>query len=79
MRVCKRCFEEYDEEDDLYVDPTEDIEDLLEEVGVDDINDLCPDCREELGVSLCLISNGDLDYFSEDDEDEDGEDDSEDY
>ncbi len=54
MKVCKRCFMEFDENEDLYIDPAEDIGDILSHIGVDDINDICPECREELGVAICL-------------------------
>lgn len=75
MKICQRCFEEYDEEDDIYIDPTEDIEDLLDEVGVDDVNDLCSDCREELGVVQCLRLNDDEGYLTDEDDDENDDDD----
>jgi len=50
MKTCKRCFREF-EEDDQYMSPAEELADIfLENIGVEeDINDLCPQCREELG------------------------------
>lgn len=67
MKVCKRCFDEYDDEEDIYIDPTEDIEFILIQMGVDDINDLCPDCREELGSTICLGIVADPGYLTRED------------
>jgi hypothetical protein len=52
LKTCKRCFREFDEED-MYADisPASELVDImLQDCGIDDINDLCPQCREELGV-----------------------------
>jgi hypothetical protein len=55
MKTCKRCFREFGEEEVLAVSPTTELADiLLEDLGVEDINDLCPECREELGVTNLL-------------------------
>jgi len=54
MKVCKRCFREF-EEDDIDISPAEELADIfLQDIGVEDINDLCPQCREELGVMNLL-------------------------
>ncbi|MCD6152532.1 MAG: hypothetical protein J7J07_01290 [Syntrophobacterales bacterium] len=53
MKICKRCFREFEESEVDVVDvspATELVDILLENIGVEDINDLCPLCREELGV-----------------------------
>jgi len=53
MKICKRCFREFDEEEFLHADisPATELADItLQDIGVEDINELCPDCREELGV-----------------------------
>ena len=51
MKTCKRCFREFDEEDVLDVSPASELVDIfLQDIGIEDINDLCPQCREELGV-----------------------------
>ena len=53
MKTCKRCFREFDESEADVVDvsPATELADiLLRDISVEDINDLCPDCREELGV-----------------------------
>jgi len=50
MKVCKMCYREF-EEDGQYISPAEELADIfLQDIGVEDINDLCPQCREELGV-----------------------------
>jgi len=51
LKTCKRCFQEFDEEDVLENSlPTELADIFIQDIGTDDINDLCPQCREELGV-----------------------------
>jgi len=53
MKTCKKCFREFDESevDVLGVSPATELADIfLQDIGVEDINDLCPECREELGV-----------------------------
>ena len=57
MKICKRCFREFDESevDALDVSPAMELADIfLLDIGVDDINDLCPQCREEFGVMNLL-------------------------
>jgi len=57
MKTCKRCFREFGEEEVLDVSPTTELADIiLKDIGVDDINDLCPECSEELGVMTLLDS-----------------------
>jgi|GEM_PF-509953 len=47
---CKRCFREFEEED-TDISPPEELADLfLQDIGTEDINDLCPQYREDLGV-----------------------------
>jgi len=53
MRTCKRCFREFDESevDVLDVNPATELADIMfQDIRVEDINDLCPQCREETGV-----------------------------
>jgi len=51
LKTCKRCFREFDEEDVLDTSPATELADImLQDIGVESINDLCPECREELGV-----------------------------
>lgn len=55
MKVCKRCFREFEEEEIQDASPaTELAKIMLQEIGADDINDLCPQCREELGLVSLL-------------------------
>ena len=50
MKTCKQCFREFEEED-IDISPPEELANIfLQDLGVEDINDLCPQCREELGV-----------------------------
>ena len=50
MKTCKQCFREFEEED-IDISPAEGLADIfLQDFGVEDINDLCPQCREEFGV-----------------------------
>ena len=55
MKTCKKCFREFDEKDVLDVNPATELVDIfLQDIGVEDINDLCPECRKELGVMNLL-------------------------
>ena len=57
MKTCKRCLREF-EEDDQYMSPAEELADIfLQDIGVEDVNDLCPQCREELGIMNILGFN----------------------
>ena len=54
MKICKRCFREFDEMEDSDSSPAENLGNIfLRDIGIDDISNLCPDCREQLGVILC--------------------------
>jgi len=53
LKTCKRCFGEFDESEVDAVDVSSAAEltnIMLQDIGIEDINDLCPDCMEELGV-----------------------------
>ena len=57
MQTCKRCFREFEESEIGVVDvnPATELADiLLQDIGIEDINDLCPECREESGVMNLL-------------------------
>ena len=55
MKICKRCFREFNEEDVLEVSPSAELADIfIRDTGIEDINNLCPECREELGVMNLL-------------------------
>ena len=59
MKTRKRCFREFEESkiDVVDVSPATELDSRLRgndkgetDIGVEDINDLCPQCREELGA-----------------------------
>ena len=53
MKTCKRCFREFEESeaDVLGVSPATELADIFsQDTGVEDINDLCPQCRDEFGM-----------------------------
>ena len=51
MKTCKRCFREFDEDENLDFSPARDLGDIfILDTGANDIEDLCHECREELGV-----------------------------
>ncbi|HUT44097.1 MAG TPA: hypothetical protein VMW95_07150 [Desulfobacterales bacterium] len=55
MKTCKRCFQEFDEVDLVDFSPASDLADImLQDIGVEAVNDLCPACREEHGVMSLL-------------------------
>jgi len=57
MNTCKRCFREFEESeaDVLGVSPATELADIfLEDIGIEGINDLCPQCRDELGAMNLL-------------------------
>lgn len=54
MIICERCFREF-EEDEQYISPAEELADIfLQDTEEEDLNDLCPQCREDLGVMNIL-------------------------
>jgi hypothetical protein len=51
MKLCKKCFREFDENDKMEDRPARELGDIfLSETGNVDIEDICPECREELGI-----------------------------
>lgn len=51
MKICKRCFQEFYEDEDLSGSPAAELADIfLESVGTVSVHDLCPRCREEFGM-----------------------------
>ncbi len=54
MKICKRCFNEFPEDEDTYDPATDLVEIFISDIGDVDVNDLCPMCREELGVDNIL-------------------------
>jgi hypothetical protein len=51
LKLCKRCFKEFDEDESVDYSPARALGDIfISDVGDVDIEDICPECREELGV-----------------------------
>jgi len=51
MKLCKRCFREFDEGEYLEYSPARGLGDIfISDVGDVDVESICPECREELGV-----------------------------
>lgn len=51
MKLCKRCFREFDEEENFDYSPARELADIfISDIGDHDVEDICPECREELGV-----------------------------
>ena len=49
IKICKRCFQEFTVDENLYDSPARELADIFLESA--DIHDLCLQCREELGMS----------------------------
>ena len=51
MKLCKKCFKEFDENDNIEDSPARKLGDIfISDIGNVDIEDICPECREELGI-----------------------------
>jgi hypothetical protein len=51
MKLCKKCFKEFDENDKMEDSPARELGDIfISETGNIDIEDICLECREELGI-----------------------------
>jgi hypothetical protein len=51
MKLCKKCFREFDENDKMEDSPARELGDIfISETGNIDVEDICPECREELGI-----------------------------
>jgi hypothetical protein len=55
VKICNRCFREF-AEDEHYAIPVEEFADIFLR-DIEDINSLCPQCREELGIVNLLGFN----------------------
>jgi hypothetical protein len=54
MKACAKCGEEFEETDSAY-DPVQELGDtFLDSTGDYRADDLCPRCREELGITNLL-------------------------
>ena len=51
MKICKRCFQEFTEDENLYDSPATELANIfLKNTGAENVHDLCLQCREELGI-----------------------------
>jgi hypothetical protein len=51
MKLCKRCFREFDEDEGSDYSPVRELGDIfISDISDDAVDDLCPECREELGA-----------------------------
>ena len=51
MKLCKRCFREFDDDEGLEYSPARELGDIfISDAGDNGVKELCPKCREELGV-----------------------------
>lgn len=51
MKLCKRCFKEFDEDESMDYSPARKLGNIfISRIGDIDVEDLCPECREELGM-----------------------------
>ena len=55
MKICRNCSRPFDKQQDLDYGPARELGDIfLRRSSADDDEELCPDCREKLGVSNLL-------------------------
>jgi hypothetical protein len=51
MKLCKRCFSNFDEDEHVEYSPARELGDIfISAVGDVAVEDLCSECREELGI-----------------------------
>ena len=51
MKLCKRCFREFDEGENFDSSPARKLGDtFISDIGDIEAEDICPECREELGI-----------------------------
>jgi hypothetical protein len=51
MKTCKRCFRQFEDIEGTEYTPARDLGDIfISGIGDVDVKDICPDCREELGM-----------------------------
>jgi len=55
LKLCKRCFKEFDDDESLDYSPARELGDIfIANVGNVNVEYLCPVCREGLGVMNLL-------------------------
>jgi hypothetical protein len=58
MKLCKKCFREFHENEILDYSPARDLGEIFMSAVCDvDVEDLCPECREEFGVKSLIGFN----------------------
>jgi len=51
MKLCKRCCRDFEEDENLEFSSARDLADIfISGISNVDVQDICPECREELGV-----------------------------
>ena len=51
MKACKKCYREFDDNENVDYDHARDLADIfISDIGDVDVEGLCTDCREELGI-----------------------------
>jgi len=51
MKMCKRCFRILDEDEDSDYSPARELGDMfISDMEDNDVESICPECREELGI-----------------------------
>ncbi len=51
LKTCKRCHREFDEDEELDYSPAGDLSEIfISNIKDTKVEDLCPECREELGI-----------------------------
>lgn len=51
MKLCKKCFRKFDVNDNTKDSSAKELGDIfISGMGDVDIKDICPECREELGI-----------------------------
>ncbi|HLA27359.1 MAG TPA: hypothetical protein VJZ49_05640 [Syntrophales bacterium] len=52
MKICKRCLQEFDENENFCDNPATELADIfLESAGAESAHDLCLQCKQELGMA----------------------------
>ena len=58
MKICKQCLREFEDRIPVDFSPIQELGELfLDDVATEEGKELCPDCREEMGV-LNLLGFG---------------------
>ena len=51
LKLCKRCFREFDKDEGVDYSPARELGNIfISAVGDVDVEDICPECREGLGI-----------------------------